>query len=163
MHSPFLQQRILQYLSCQWCVTKWMFEKAGAGVWPSQPRPWPSRQISNTAWKWRIGMDGAEYREYRERRGSRDICKSLKRLTTAAATAYSLLSLFGQKIGNTHTHTYTHVEGDFFNCSAQISVLKRKTLFNQRGSFVHQEYHGRESLIGCPTFFILVLKIGRNS
>ena len=28
----------------------------------------------------------------------------------------------------------------FFNCSAQISVLKR--------SFVHQEYHGRESLIG---------------
>ena len=47
-------------------------------------------------------MDGAEYREYREWRGSRDICKSLKRLTTAA-TAYSMLSLFGQKIGNTHT------------------------------------------------------------
>ena len=52
-------------------------------------------------------MDGAEYREYRERRGSRDICKSLKRLTTAA---YSLLSLFGQKIGNTHTHIEWHVE-----------------------------------------------------
>ena len=56
-----------------------------------------------------------------------------------------------------------YIQGAFFNCFAQISVLKRKTLFNQRGSFVHQEYHGRESLIDCPTFFILVLKIGRNS
>ena len=46
-----------------------------------------------------------------------------------------------------------HVQGAFFNCSAQISVLKRKMLFNHRGSFVHQEYHGRESLIVCPTFF----------
>ena len=52
----------------------------------------------------------------------------------------------------------------FFNCSAQISVLKRKRLYNQRGSFVHhQEFHGTESLIGCPSFFILVLKIGRTS
>ena len=51
----------------------------------------------------------------------------------------------------------------FFNCSAQISVLKRKTLFNQRGSFVHWDFQGTESLIGCPSFFILVLKIGRNS
>ena len=51
----------------------------------------------------------------------------------------------------------------FFNCSAQISVLKRKTLFNQRGSFAHWEFHGTESLIGCPSFFILVMKIGRNS
>ena len=51
----------------------------------------------------------------------------------------------------------------FFNCSAQISVLKRKKLFNQRGSFVHWEFHGTESLIGCPSFFILALKIGRNS
>ena len=56
-------------------------------------------------------------------------------------------------------HTYKV----FFNCSAQISVLKRKMLFNQRGSFVHQEFHGTESLIGYPSFFILVLKIGRNS
>ena len=53
--------------------------------------------------------------------------------------------------------------GWFFNCSAQISALKRKMLFNQRGSFVHQEFHGTESLIGYPSFFILILKIGRNS
>ena len=53
--------------------------------------------------------------------------------------------------------------GWLFNCSAQISVLKRKTLFNQWGSFVHREFHGTESLINCPLFFILVLKIGRNS
>ena len=56
-----------------------------------------------------------------------------------------------------------NIQGAFFNCSAQISVLKRKMLFNQRGSFVHQKFHGTESLIGCPPFFILVLKIGRNS
>ena len=55
------------------------------------------------------------------------------------------------------------VQGAFFNCSVQISVLKRKTLSNQRGSFVHQEFYGTESLIGCPSFFILALKIGRNS
>ena len=59
-----------------------------------------------------------------------------------------------------HLH---NLQGAFFNCSAQISVLKRKTLFHQRRSFVHQEFHGTESLIGCPSFFILVLKIGRNS
>ena len=51
----------------------------------------------------------------------------------------------------------------FCNCSAQISVLKRKTLFNQRGSILHREFHGTKSLIGCPSFFILVLKNGRNS
>ena len=44
---------------------------------------------------------------------------------------------------------FPHLQGVFFNCSAQISVLKRKTLFNQLGSFVH---HGTESLIGCPLF-----------
>ena len=55
------------------------------------------------------------------------------------------------------------MEGVFFYWSAQISVLKRKTLFNQWGSFVHREFHGTESLIGCPSFFILVLKIGRTS
>ena len=33
-------------------------------------------------------------------------------------------------------------------------MLKRKTLFNQRGSFAHREFHGTESLIGCPSFFI---------
>ena len=55
------------------------------------------------------------------------------------------------------------IQGAFFNCSDQISVLKRKTSFNQRGCFVHLEFHGREFLIGCPSFFILVLKIGRNS
>ena len=58
---------------------------------------------------------------------------------------------------------FLHVQGAFFNCSAQISVLKRKTLFNQRGSFVHREFHGTEPLIGCPSFFILVLKNARNS
>ena len=52
---------------------------------------------------------------------------------------------------------FSNIQGAFFNCSAQISVLKRKTLFNQRGSFVHQEFHGTESLIGCPLFFILQL------
>ena len=41
-------------------------------------------------------------------------------------------------------------------------MLKRKTLFNQRGSFVHQEFHGTKSLIGCLSLFVLVLKIGRN-
>ena len=56
-----------------------------------------------------------------------------------------------------------HIQGGFFNWSAQISVLKRKTLFDQRGSFVHRKFHGTESLIGCSSFFILVLKIGRNS
>ena len=55
------------------------------------------------------------------------------------------------------------VQGGFFNCSAQFSVLKRKMLFNQRGSFVYREFHGTESFIDCPSFFILVLKIGRNS
>ena len=44
-----------------------------------------------------------------------------------------------------------------FNCSAQTSI----TLFNQQGSFVHQEFSGTESLIGCPWFFILVPKIGK--
>ena len=56
-----------------------------------------------------------------------------------------------------------HTQGGFFNCSAQISVLKRKTLFNQGGSFLHREFHGTESLIGCPLVFMLVLKIGGNS
>ena len=46
---------------------------------------------------------------------------------------------------------------------AQISVLKRKTLFNQRESVGQNEFHVTESMIGCPLFFILVLKIGRNS
>ena len=45
-------------------------------------------------------------------------------------------------------------------CSARISMLKRKTLFNQPGSFVPREFHGTESFIGCSSFFILVLKIG---
>ena len=53
--------------------------------------------------------------------------------------------------------------GCFFNCSTQLSVLKRKTLFNQPGSFVHREFNITESLIGCPSFFNLVLKIGGNS
>ena len=51
----------------------------------------------------------------------------------------------------------------FFNCFAQSSVLKRKTSFNHPGTFVHREFHGTESLIGCSSLFILVLKIGRNS
>ena len=37
-------------------------------------------------------------------------------------------------------HTITTIImsiGWFFNCSVQISVLKRNTFFNQRGSFVH--------------------------
>ena len=50
-------------------------------------------------------------------------------------------------------YNYTYLQGAFLNCSAQISVLKRKTSFNQRGSFVHREFHGTEFLIGCPLFF----------
>ena len=56
---------------------------------------------------------------------------------------------------------YHIIQGGVFNCSAQISVLKRKTFFSTNGG--HREFHGTESLIGCPTYFILVLKIGRNS
>ena len=55
-----------------------------------------------------------------------------------------------------------NLQGVFFNWSARISVLKRKTLFNQQGSFVHREFHGTESLIGCRSFFFLVLKIGEE-
>ena len=55
-----------------------------------------------------------------------------------------------RNVGFGHLRLYA---GLFVNCSAQISVLKRKTLFNQRGSFVHQEFHGTETLIGCPSFF----------
>ena len=46
-----------------------------------------------------------------------------------------------------------HIQGGSFNCSAQISVLKRKTLVNQRGSFVHREFHGSEYLVGCLSLF----------
>ena len=66
-------------------------------------------------------------------------------------------------LGFLTTIRFLHIQGGFFNWAAQISVLKRKTLFNQWGSFVHWEFHGTESLIGCPSFFILVLKIGRTS
>ena len=61
------------------------------------------------------------------------------------------------RVANLHTHMLTHTEvrafncdqctGWFFNCSAKISVLKRKTLFNQRGSLVHRKFHGTEPLI----------------
>ena len=54
------------------------------------------------------------------------------------------------------------VQGGFLTCSAQSSELKRKTLLNQGGSFVHREFHGTESLIGCHSFFFLVLKIGEE-
>ena len=37
-----------------------------------------------------------------------------------------------------HPHWRNIIQGDFFNCSALIIVLKRKTLFDQWGSFVHQ-------------------------
>ena len=67
-----------------------------------------------------------------------------------------------QKKSRVYIHIQ-YIQGAFFYCSAQISVLKRKTLFNQQESFVHREFHGTESLIGCPSFFILVLKIGRNN
>ena len=53
------------------------------------------------------------------------------------------------KIGN--------LQGAFFKCSAQFSVLKRKSLLNQRGSFVHREFHGRESLIGCPSSYLIIV------
>ena len=37
--------------------------------------------------------------------------------------------------------SHIYIQGAFFNYFAQISVLKRKTLFNQRGSFLHWEFH----------------------
>ena len=54
-------------------------------------------------------MDGAEYREYREEGESRYLQK-FKAPDYCCWSAYSLLSLFGQKIGNTHTHIEWHVE-----------------------------------------------------
>ena len=83
-------------------------------------------------------------------------------------TNYYHLRAFCQEMKHINQHgqdqdDFCNIQGVFFNCSAPISILKRKTLFDQRGCFVHQEFHGTEYLIGCPAFFILVLKIGRNS
>ena len=50
------------------------------------------------------------------------------------------------KMANIFSTLSLHIQGVFFNCSAQISVLKRKTMFNQRGPFVHREFHGTESM-----------------
>ena len=51
----------------------------------------------------------------------------------------------------------------FFKLFRPNFSAKKKTSFNQQESFLHWEFHGTESLIGCPSFFMLALKIGRNS
>ena len=56
-----------------------------------------------------------------------------------------------------------HIQGAFFNCSSQFSVPKWKILFSQRGAFLHWKFLEKDVLVGCNLFFILVLKIGRNS
>ena len=38
-------------------------------------------------------------------------------------------------------------------------MLKRKTLFDEWGSFVHREFHGTESLIGCHHFSLWYWKL----
>ena len=68
-------------------------------------------------------------------------------------SAFTIRNKRPNYVQNNENKSTIHIQGAFFNCSAQIPVLKRKTLFNQRGSFVHREFHGTESLIGCPSFF----------
>ena len=102
---------------------------------------------------------------------SKQRCAHCAEVQMQAAPLMSAPTTTTTALGHHHTISLRHrihyiiyyIQGAFFNCSAQISVLKRKMLFNQRGSFVHQEFHGTESLIGYPSFFILILKIGRNS
>ena len=55
------------------------------------------------------------------------------------------------------------LEGAFFNCSSPFSVPKWKNLLRQRGAFLHWKFLEKAALVGCNLFFILVLKIGRNS
>ena len=55
------------------------------------------------------------------------------------------------------------LQGGFFNCSSPFSVPKWKNLLSQRGAFLHWKFLEKVVLVGCNLFFILVLKIGRNS
>ena len=63
---------------------------------------------------------------------------------------------------NTNTAVSTNV---YFKVAALRYSSLPKLMVNKRMShtFVHREFHETESLIGCPSFFILVLKIGRTS
>ena len=55
---------------------------------------------------------------------------------------------------------YINLQGGYFYGSAQIAkMLKRKTLFNEWGSFVHREFHGTESLIGCHHYSLWYWKL----
>ena len=51
----------------------------------------------------------------------------------------------------------------FFNCSSPFSVPKWKNLLSQWEAFLHWKFLEKVVLVGCNLFFILVLKIGRNS
>ena len=59
--------------------------------------------------------------------------------------------------------TEMKIQGAFFNCSSPFSVPKWKNLLSQRGAFLHWKFREKLVLVGCNLFFILVLKIGRNS
>ena len=59
--------------------------------------------------------------------------------------------------------TVKHIQGAFFNCSSPFSVPKWKNLLSQRGAFLHWKFREKLVLVGCNLFFILVLKIRRNS
>ena len=53
--------------------------------------------------------------------------------------------------------------GCFFSLFRPNFSTKKKNVVQPTRIFVHREFHGTESRIGCQSFFILVLKIGRNS
>ena len=53
-----------------------------------------------------------------------------------------------------------HVQGAFFHCSAQISVLKRKTLFNQRGSLYIENFMEQNLGLAAHHFSFWYWKLG---
>ena len=56
-----------------------------------------------------------------------------------------------------------YIQGVFFNWSARFSVPKWNNLLSQRGAFLYWKFREKLVLVGCNLFFILVLKMGRNS
>ena len=55
------------------------------------------------------------------------------------------------------------IQGDFFNCSSQFSVLKWKTIGSQSEILFHEILNVQKILVGWTTFFFLALKVGWNS
>ena len=55
------------------------------------------------------------------------------------------------------------LQGDFFNCSSQISVPKWKTMGSQSETLFHEILDLQKILFGWTRFFFLALKFGRNS